>query len=139
MTRKLNPKQEAFVREYLVDLAPSAAARRAGYVGNVKQTAYDLLRHPQIEAQIQAEMARRAERVEDSADEVLRDLRRIGQRAELLGEFAAALKSVELRGRHLGMFKLGVEVGGKGGGPIDVVTRVELVALQPHEDARGAD
>jgi phage terminase small subunit len=127
MTRKLTDKQEAFVREYLIDLAPSAAARRAGYVGNVKQTAQDLLKHPQVGAMIQAQMAARSERLEDSADMVLRDLRRLGQRAEAGGEFGAALKAVELRGKHLGMFSTKFEHSGPGGGPIEQNLQVTFV------------
>ena len=139
MTRKtLTAKQEAFVREYLVDKSPSAAARRAGYKGNVKQTANDLLKHPHVGAKIQAEMAKRAERVKDSADQVLIDLRRLGQKAEQLGEFTAALKALELRGKHLGMFSDRLEHSGPKGGPIPVaVTRIELVPLLP--DDHSAD
>jgi len=71
---KLTPKQEAFAREYLIDLAPSAAARRAGYQGNVNRTAYTLLQDERIQALIQAQMAARAARVEVESDDVLRRL-----------------------------------------------------------------
>lgn len=132
-TRPLNPRQEAFAREYLVDLDAANAARRAGYSSRTaRQTGYDLLQDERIQAMVRAEMAARAERVEDSADQVLQDLRRLGQKAEKLGEFSAALKAVELRGKHLGMFKERIALGGDPDSPpVETVTRVELVALQP--------
>jgi phage terminase small subunit len=46
---KLTPKQEAFVREYLVDLNGAAAARRAGYSQNsAKQIASENLTKPDV-------------------------------------------------------------------------------------------
>jgi phage terminase small subunit len=46
---KLTPKQEAFVREYLVDLNGAAAARRAGYSENsAKQIASENLTKPDL-------------------------------------------------------------------------------------------
>src|SRR5262249_54590315 len=46
---KLTPKQEAFVREYLVDLNGAAAARRAGYSENsAKQIASENLTKPDV-------------------------------------------------------------------------------------------
>lgn len=132
MTTKLTPKQEAFVREYLVDLCAAHAAVRAGYSErSAKQTGCDLLAVPKVQAAIAKAQAERAERVDDDADQVLRDLRRLGKKAEQLGEFAAALKAVELRGKHLGMWKERLEHTGPNGEPLETVTRVELVALTP--------
>src|SRR5262245_41863153 len=49
MLNKLTPKQEAFVREYLVDLNGAAAARRAGYSKNsAKQIASENLTKPDV-------------------------------------------------------------------------------------------
>lgn len=109
----MTPKQEAFVREYLIDLCAADAARRAGYSGStVRKTAHELLQKPAIQAAIAKAQAARAERTEDSQDEVLRDVRRVGQRAEREGKFDAALRAIELRGRHLGMFKQTVDIPG---------------------------
>lgn len=77
--RPLTPKQEAFVREYLVDLNATQAAIRAGYS---EQTAYrtgaDNLRKPQIAAAVAAAQSARAQRTEITADRVLRELARVG-------------------------------------------------------------
>lgn len=68
----LTPKQEAFVREYLVDLNATQAAVRAGYS---KKTAYSVghenLTKPEIQAAISSAKEARAERVDITADMVL--------------------------------------------------------------------
>lgn len=72
----LTPKQEAFCREYLVDLCGAHAAVRAGYAASVaKQTADKLLNRPYIQERVQSLIADRTERVQFTADEVLADLR----------------------------------------------------------------
>lgn len=72
---KLTPKQEMFVKEYLVDLNATQAYLRAGY--NVKSedvaavNAKRLLSNAKIEYAIQEAMNKRAERTEITADMVL--------------------------------------------------------------------
>lgn len=74
-SRPLTPKQQAFVREYLVDLNASAAARRAGYSERTAGSIGDEnLKKPEIRRAIDAALKRRAERVEVSQDHVLRSL-----------------------------------------------------------------
>lgn len=71
----LTPKQEAFTREYLIDLNATQAAIRAGYS---KRTAEKIgsenLRKPEIAAEIAAAQQRRAQRTEVDADWVLKRL-----------------------------------------------------------------
>lgn len=72
---KLTPKQEMFVKEYLVDLNATQAYLRAGY--NVKSedvaavNAKRLLSNAKIEYAIQEAMNKRTERTEITADAVL--------------------------------------------------------------------
>ena len=74
----LTAKQSAFVREYLVDLNATQAAIRAGYSPeSAANIGYENLRKPEIEAAIAAAVAERSKRVEVTADEVLRELKRI--------------------------------------------------------------
>lgn len=75
----LNPRQQRFVAEYLVDLNATQAAIRAGYstktagaIGN------ENLQKPDIAAAIQVAMDARAERVGMTADQVLAELKAIG-------------------------------------------------------------
>ena len=80
-SKPLTPKQAAFVREYLLDLNASAAYRRAGYTsGNADVTGPRLLGNVRVKAAIQAEMDKRAKRVEITSDTVLKNIIEIGQR-----------------------------------------------------------
>ena len=76
---KLRPKQEMFVKEYLIDLNATQAAIRAGYS---KRTARSqgqrLLTNVDIAKAINAAVARRSERTEIEADAVIRELAKIG-------------------------------------------------------------
>ena len=73
----MTPKQEIFIREYLVDLNATAAYRRAGYKsGNPDVDGPALLGKPGIAQAIQKAMSDRAERVELKAERVLREITR---------------------------------------------------------------
>ena len=75
----LNPKQQRFVEEYLVDLNATQAAIRAGYSAKTaEQLGYQLLQKPSVAAVIEKEMAKRAARTEITADKVLKELAKIG-------------------------------------------------------------
>lgn len=76
---KLTPKQLMFVKEYLVDLNGTQAAIRAGYSPKTaNEQAARLLANVSIKRTVQAEMDKRAQRVETKADSVLAELSRIG-------------------------------------------------------------
>ena len=71
----LNDRQQRFVEEYLVDLNASAAARRAGYSEDTAGSqGHDLLKKPEIADAIAQAQADRSERVQITADQVLREL-----------------------------------------------------------------
>lgn len=77
----MTPKQESFVREYLVDLNASAAYRRAGYkTGNADVLGPRLLGNAGIAKAIQSAMDERSKRVQITADTVLQNIIDIGQR-----------------------------------------------------------
>lgn len=77
--RKLTPKQERFVEEYLVDLNGSAAARRAGYSEKTSgPIAQQLLAKTSIQEAIAARRAERSERTGITADEVVMMIRQVG-------------------------------------------------------------
>lgn len=126
---KLTDKQEAFVREYMIDLNATQAYIRAGY--NVKSpdvakaNASRLLTNANVLARIEELQAERSKKLELDADWVLRRLKEISDKcmqAEPVmtfdyesksmvetGEFqfdsTGANKATELIGKHLGMFK----------------------------------
>jgi phage terminase small subunit len=71
----LTPKQQLFVREYLVDLNGKQAAIRAGYSPRVAEVqASENLRIPKVQSALAEAMAARAQRVEVTADAVLREI-----------------------------------------------------------------
>lgn len=68
----LTPKQGAFVAQYLVDLNATQAAIRAGYSAkSAGRQAVELLTKPHISDAIAAAKAKRAERIEVTADMVV--------------------------------------------------------------------
>lgn len=79
--QKLTAKQEAFVREYLIDMNATQAAIRAGYS---ERTAYrigaDLLQKTSARTAIEAALKERERRVEVTQDQVLRDLLEVKER-----------------------------------------------------------
>lgn len=75
---KLNPKQAAFVREYLVDLNATQAATRAGYSKRTaKAQGHRLLTHADVRAAVDAGMKARGDKLDISAERVLLELARI--------------------------------------------------------------
>jgi phage terminase small subunit len=71
---KLTPKQELFIKEYLVDLNATQAYLRAGYKVSENVAAVNakrLLSNAKIDAAIQEAIQKRSERTEIKADDVL--------------------------------------------------------------------
>ncbi len=130
MAAQLNPRQQRFVAEYLIDLNATQAAIREGYS---KRTAYSqgqrLLKHVEVAGAIAAGQAERTERTEVSSDYVLTSIMETMERCKqamavkypngdpvMVGtpdgeearaykfDAAAVLKGAELLGRHLAMF-----------------------------------
>jgi phage terminase small subunit len=75
----MTPKQEKFVKEYLIDLNGTQAAIRAGYSkNNADKIASQLLDKTRVKEAIQKAMDKRSERTEITADKVLMELAKIG-------------------------------------------------------------
>jgi len=73
----LTPKQQAFVREYLIDLNATAAYKRAGYLATgraAENNASRLLGNAGVREAIATGMASRSKRTEVEADHVLQEL-----------------------------------------------------------------
>lgn len=76
----LTPKQERFVQEYLVDSNATRAAQAAGYSERTAESQGSrMLRNVKVLAFLDAARDAQAERVEVKADDVLRELKRIGE------------------------------------------------------------
>lgn len=75
----MTPKQEQFVREYLVDLNATQAAIRAGYSAKTAEwQGPQLLTKNHVAKAVETAMAERANRTDISADRVIRELAAIG-------------------------------------------------------------
>lgn len=144
---KLNPRQQRFVDEYLVDLNATQAAIRAGYSKKTaRQIGEQNLSKLYIAKAIQTAIDMRSERTCITQDDVIRDLCELrdinmgrkpikvmvvvknqregtAEPVEVDGhvyEPAAANKTLELLGRHLKMFTDKVEHTGKDGDAIKI-------------------
>lgn len=127
--RSLTPKQARFAQEYLIDFNGTQAAIRAGYSPKTASIqSFDLLRKPNIQETIKAGCLKLAEKSELTVQWVLDNLKEISQRCmektpvmrrqgremvqvenvdgEGVWEFdsAGANRSLELIGKHIGMF-----------------------------------
>jgi phage terminase small subunit len=138
--KELTPKQAAFVREYLIDLNASQAALRAGYSPKTAdQQGNQLLKKTIIRERLQKAMDKRAAIVDLTAADVLRDINAVKADAmrktydkdgnEVMANHTAALKALELQGKHLKMFTEKIETSGPNGGPIESKVTIDPKSL----------
>jgi phage terminase small subunit len=122
---KLTDKQTRFIEEYLVDLNATAAVLRAGYVTtNPNRIATDLLRHPLVKRELDKMRDERRERMEATVDYVVNKLINIIEKTEEANP-NAALRGLELVGKHLGMYKDRQEISGPDGAAIQYQQKVK--------------
>jgi phage terminase small subunit len=129
----LTDKQEAFVREYLVDLNATQAAIRAGYSEKTAQVQSSrLLSNVMVRARIDELLDTRKEKLELDAEWVINRLMQVANRSmkaepvmkwdyeqrsmvetgEYTFDSRGANQALELIGKHLSMFKDKIEHSG---------------------------
>lgn len=75
----MSPKQQRFVEEYLIDLNATQAAIRAGYSAKTaEQQGHQLLKNTSVAAEIGKRSEKRTEKLEITAERVLRELALLG-------------------------------------------------------------
>lgn len=122
---KLSHKMQAFVDHYMVEMRADQAVILAGYkTKNVKEMAAQLLRHPLVKAEIEKRKNERREKNELTVDYVLMKLQSIVEDTEQDNP-QAALRGLELLGKHLAMFKERTEISGPDGKAIEMEQRVK--------------
>lgn len=145
MGQKLTPKQVRFVSEYLKDLNATQASIRAGYSARTaEQQGPRLLGNVGVAAAITAGKTKAAERNQLSVDYVLTRLQAVAERCmqaepvldkegnetgEYRFEAAGANRSLELLGKHLGMFADRLLIGDLGD-KSDEELNAELIQLR---------
>ena len=98
----MTDKQQAFVREYLIDLNATQAAIRAGYSEKTARAiGHENLSKPEIAAAIEVATEERAEKVALSQEWVLE---RLMNEALNDARSSARVQALKLLGEHLGMF-----------------------------------
>ena len=116
-TRKLTPRQQRFIAEYLCSLNATQAAVRAGYSPKTaEQMGYKLVQKRSVSLAIQDAFQARSARTEITADMVLCQLWQLGNSED--GH--VAVKALELVGKHLRMFPDRHEVSGRASDPIEI-------------------
>ena len=105
ISRKLTPKQQRLIEEYLIDLNATQAAIRAGYSAKTAQQAgSENLSKPVIRDAIEQAMAERSKQTDVDAEYVIE---RLKTEAELTGNgssHSARVAALAHLGKHLGMF-----------------------------------
>ncbi len=108
----LNPKQQRFVEEYLVDLNATQAAIRAGYSEKTAGViGYENLKKPQIQSAIAAKQSERSAACGVTREWVISGLSSIANTSD---KDSSRVRAYELLGKHIGMFGDTLEVGIKG-------------------------
>lgn len=105
--QKLTPKQNQFVKEYIIDFNGSRAVRAAfPREKNQRQKAYSLLSKSYMQEAVQKEIDKRSARVERSADEVIERLWEFSDldKEKYNGGKTVNIKATELLARHYGLF-----------------------------------
>jgi phage terminase small subunit len=144
---KLTHREELLAQEYLVDLNITRAGIRAGYSPKwAHKAASRAFLKPEVQERVQELFAQREQRTQITQDYILKNLRAVAERCMQIepvldrkgeqvwvetpdGQMApaytfqaqAANKSLELLGKHLGMFSEKHDVNLSGGITINIV------------------
>ena len=102
MATNLTPKQEAFVREYLIDLNATQAAIRAGYSKKTaKSVGCENLTKPDVAEAVAKAQAERAQKCEISALWVLNEAKATYMAAREVDKLSEAVSALKLIGSHV--------------------------------------
>ena len=123
----LNPKQQCFVREYLIDKNAAAAYVRAGYSKKTAETCGPrLLRNAQVRDAVQKALDAQANRVEITKDEWLRELWIVGK-SDLANHLEIEPETGAIRARAF------EDMPGESRRALESITEIRTI----HESANG--
>ena len=131
MANKLTPKQERFIKEYLISLNVTDAAIRAGYSEKTaSKIGSENLTKPEIIAAIRAEQVKTSNKLDITRENVLEKLLRIQDTTELTNP-NASLKSIEMICKILGLnepLKQDITTNGK-----DLMQDIKIKIIRPKQ------
>jgi phage terminase small subunit len=111
-----NPRQEIFIREYVLGKSAVEAARLAGYrEGYARKSAHALTKKPAVAAGIEAAYAKIREQTTVTAGSLMAQLQADHDKAVEIGQMTAAVRASEMMGKLAGLLtdKLRLEVEAK--------------------------
>lgn len=112
--KKLTPKQQRFVSEYLKTGNATEAARRAGYKGSdntLAQVGNENLRKPNVVELIKSKEAERSKRLELEEDFELKSAKEIYDKSMEILDFKSANTAVQTIAKIRGKFIQKIQVG----------------------------
>ena len=132
MTRKLNPRQQAFVENYVLTGNATRAAISAGFSErSASSIGGQLLRKHEISAAVEASQVARLGRVQIAQDDVIAGLLAEATREGEGASHSARVTAWTMLGKHLRMFVDKQELTGADGGPIRQVERIIICTGVP--------
>lgn len=137
----LTQKQESFCLAYLETGNASEAYRRSYDASDmapatINRKAKDLIDNGKITARVAELRAPAAARAQLSLEQHLNDLRRLRDLAEASEKYGPAIQAEVARGKASGLYVEKQEITGKDGGPVQSVTRIELVAMSDDDSSK---
>lgn len=127
---KLTTRQLAFIDSYMVCGVAKDACLKAGYkTKNPTRQGTELLNHPLVKEEIQKRREKLGEKSQLTVEYLVQKLTEIIQKEQEENP-NAALRAIELAGKHLGMYKDRQEISGPDGEAI----RIEEQKVQEEAD-----
>jgi phage terminase small subunit len=124
---KLTGKQEMFCKEYIIDLNATQAAIRAGYSeATARSIGQENLTKPDITQRIAELQKERIEKVEITAENVLKDILSTRDAAAFDNNHNARLKANELLGKHLALFTDKTQLTNDPNNPVNFTINVKI-------------
>lgn len=131
----LTPKREAFAQAVASGMTQADAYRQAFGVKpgtkpeSVQQSASRLMADLKVASRVDEIRKPAVKRAQITLEAHLERLRMLSEAAEAAEQYSAAISAEVSRGKASGLYTDKIEHTGPDGGPIQNVTRIELVAL----------